>query len=52
VLWKCNLNPNTNDRQILCTFERKILEEFKAEYKIKNAGVLCGIVIFRICTKT
>jgi purine-nucleoside phosphorylase len=37
--------------QKLCTFERKILVEFTAEYKIKNSSVPYGIVIFRIYTK-
>jgi hypothetical protein len=46
----CTLTQRTE--QMLCTFERKILEEFTAEYKIENAGVLYGIVIFRIYTKT
>ena len=37
--------------QMLRTFERKVLEEFTAEYKIKNADLLNRVVKFRIYTK-
>jgi hypothetical protein len=37
-----------NTEQILCTFERKILRIIGAQYKIKDAGVLGGIVTFII----
>ena len=38
--------------QMLCTFERKIVEEFTAKHKIKNAGLLNTEVKFRSYTKT
>ena len=38
--------------QMLCTFGRKILEEFTAKYKTKNVGLLNTVVKFRIYTKT
>jgi hypothetical protein len=37
---------------MLYTFEGKYQEEFLAQYKIKDVGILDGIVIFIIYTKT
>jgi hypothetical protein len=36
---------------MLCTFERKIIDEFMTQYKIKDAGTLHGIVKFRVYTE-
>jgi hypothetical protein len=38
-------------QQMLCTSQRKILRRIYVQYKIKDAGVLDGIVKFIICTK-
>jgi hypothetical protein len=40
VLWKCNLDPNTNDRTNTTNIRMKKLEEFMAEHKINDAGIL------------
>jgi hypothetical protein len=37
--------------QMLCTFEGEYYEEFMAQYKIQDAGVLDGIMTFIIYTK-
>jgi len=37
--------------QTLCTFERKCYEEFMAQYKIKDAGLIDGIVRIIVYTK-
>jgi hypothetical protein len=38
--------------QMLYIFEGNYQEEFMAQYKIKDGGILDGIVIFIIYTKT
>jgi hypothetical protein len=37
--------------QMLCTFERRYYEEFVGKYKIKDAGILDGIVKIIVYTK-
>jgi len=37
--------------QMLCAFERKYYEEFMAQYKIKDAGLIDGIMRIIVCTK-
>jgi hypothetical protein len=51
MLWKRNWTPTQKTVQILCMFERKYYEECMAQYKIKDAGLIDGIVKFIICTK-
>ena len=36
---------------MLCTFEMEYYEEYMAEYKIKDSGILDGMVKFIIDTK-
>jgi hypothetical protein len=48
VLWKCNLDCNTNDSTNGIYVENICYEEFMAQYKMKDTGVLDGIVKFII----
>jgi len=48
VLWKQDLDPNTNDRTRLCTLEHKVLRRIYGPIQDKGTGVLDGIMKFMI----